>query len=446
MALTIDPERVDHFRKLAEKHPSLRKALTPRLNKYIIKQPTAKQSLFLVLNHIQELFYGGAAGGGKSEALLMGALQYVDVPGYSALILRRTYKDLSLPNAIMDRAKQWLRGTDAHWAPSKYMFEFPSGAKLTFGYIQYEADVYQYDSAEFQYIGFDELTQFLEPQYRFMFGRLRRTQELRDAGVPLRMRGASNPGGVGHLWAKNRFIKNPSKDTLFIPANIKDNRHLDYDEYVKSLAMLDPVLRAQRLEGDWDVDYSGNAFNRSWFEGHYVDRVTGKRIRRCRAWDFAATQGGGDYTVGALVALDLDSKKWTIEHMVRGQWGPARVEQIVRAFAEKDTRSTIVRIEQEPGASGKTVIDSYIRGLAGWDVKGVPASGSKETRWRPFAAQCEAGNVDVCNGGWTNDWLDEISTVPANTHDDQADATATAFNELAAEPTFEFGVSRLGRR
>jgi predicted phage terminase large subunit-like protein len=441
--ITLDPSRVEHFRKLATQHSDLRRVLTPRLNSYIIKQPTAKQSLFLLLNRLQEVFYGGAAGGGKSEALLMAALQYVDVPGYSALILRRTYKDLSLPNAIMDRARQWLRASDAHWSPSKYTFEFPSGAKLTFGYIQYEADVYQYDSAEFQFIGFDELTQFLEPQYRFMFGRLRRTNELRDAGVPLRMRAASNPGGVGHLWCKNRFIKDFTPDRLFIPANIKDNRHLDYNEYVKQLSQLDPILRAQRLDGDWDVDYQGNAFNRAWFEGHYVDKVNGRRIRRCRAWDFAATQGGGDFTVGALLAQDVDTNRFAVEHVIRGQWGPSRVEQIVKAFAEKDTRSTLVRIEQEPGSSGKAVVDSFTRMLAGWDVKGVPASGSKETRWRPFAAQCEAGNVDLCNGTWTNDYLDEMSTVPANSHDDQADASATAFNALTADPIFEYGVSRL---
>lgn len=442
MSLAIDP-RQQFFKDLVEKNPDLCKALTPRLTKYISRIPTPKQSALLLLNPIQEVFYGGAAGGGKSEALLMAALQYVDVPNYSALILRRTYKDLSLPNAIMDRAKQWLLKTDAHWAPAKYQWEFPSGAKLTFGYIQYETDVYQYDSAEFQFIGFDELTQFLETQYQFMFGRLRRTLELQAAGVPLRMRAASNPGGVGHVWCKNRFIKSGgSKDCIFIPASIRDNPHLDYDEYVKQLSKLDPVLRAQRLAGDWDIDYQGNLFDRRWFEKHYVDKVNGSRIRRCRAWDFAATAGGGDWTVGALLAHNIDTKTWTVEHIIRGQWGPARVEQIVKAFAERDGRQTMVRVEQEPGASGKTVVDQFVRLLAGWDVKGVPASGSKESRLRPFAAQCEAGNVDVVNGSWNSDWLDEICAFPQVKHDDQADATATAFNELAAAPVFEFGISR----
>jgi hypothetical protein len=89
-----------------------------RRNKYIPHFPTEKQLAFLALD-CKEAMYGGAGGGGKSDALLMGALMYVDVPGYAALILRKTYKDLSLPDAIMSRADMWLRGTDAHWSEEK---------------------------------------------------------------------------------------------------------------------------------------------------------------------------------------------------------------------------------------------------------------------------------------------------------------------------------------
>jgi hypothetical protein len=86
---------------------NLRTALTPRTNKYIPHTPTPKQSAFLLLPG-REAFFGGAAGGGKSDALLTAALQYVDVPGYSAILFRRTYADLALPGALMDRAEQWL--------------------------------------------------------------------------------------------------------------------------------------------------------------------------------------------------------------------------------------------------------------------------------------------------------------------------------------------------
>ena len=88
---------------------------TVRQNRYIPHEPTEKQALFLLHDHIPEILYGGSAGGGKSDALLMAALQYVDVPGYAALLLRRTYADLALPGAIMSRAEEWLANTPAQW-------------------------------------------------------------------------------------------------------------------------------------------------------------------------------------------------------------------------------------------------------------------------------------------------------------------------------------------
>ena len=115
-----------------------------------------------------EALYGGAAGGGKSDALLMAALQYVDVPGYAALLLRRTYADLALPGALMDRAAEWLSGTDAKWNGQEKSWSFPSGATTTFGYMATDADKYRYQSAEFQFIGWDELTQFPSDPYLYM--------------------------------------------------------------------------------------------------------------------------------------------------------------------------------------------------------------------------------------------------------------------------------------
>jgi len=98
----------------------------------------------------------------------MGALQYVDIPGYAALLLRRRFSDLALPGALMLRADEWLRGTDATWNENKRTWTFPSGAKLAFGYLEHEADKYRYKSSEFQFIGWDELTQFQESQYTYL--------------------------------------------------------------------------------------------------------------------------------------------------------------------------------------------------------------------------------------------------------------------------------------
>src|ERR1700688_1700143 len=102
-------------------------SLEPRSNGYIPHLPTARQAAFLFLDCL-EAFYGGAGGGGKSDALLMAALQYVDVPGYSALIIRRSMPDLAMPNALLDRSRRWLGGrNDAHWDETKKRWTFASG-------------------------------------------------------------------------------------------------------------------------------------------------------------------------------------------------------------------------------------------------------------------------------------------------------------------------------
>ncbi|HNQ55684.1 MAG TPA: hypothetical protein PKG66_09730, partial [Methanothrix sp.] len=122
-------------------------------SQYIPLDPSPKQLAFLFLPHLEAL-YGGAGGGGKSIALLMAALQYADVPGYAALIIRKTFSDLSLPGALMDVAAQWLAGTRAKWSEVDKTWHFlPSDATLTFGYLDTAKDKYRYQSAAFQFIG-----------------------------------------------------------------------------------------------------------------------------------------------------------------------------------------------------------------------------------------------------------------------------------------------------
>lgn len=238
--------------------------------------PTERQKLFLDLTCL-EAFYGGAAGGGKSDALLMAALQYVDQPKYAAILFRRTYTDLALPDALMAKAHEWLSGTKARWIDKDKTWKFPSGATLTFGYLESENDKYRYQSSQFQFVGFDEASQFTEGQYTYLFSRLRK---LADSPVPLRVRAASNPGGVGANWVYDRFIPedfNPEQarevkvwdkpgvndegtpvHRVFIPSTLNDNPHLDREGYTRSLANLDPITRAQLLRGDWLIRERGN--------------------------------------------------------------------------------------------------------------------------------------------------------------------------------------------
>lgn len=247
----------------------LDRLLTPRATRFIPSEHlagmNAPQRAFLLLGQITanpqlpvEALYGGAAGGGKSDALLMAALQYVDVPTYAALILRRTFKQLSLPDAIMARSKDWLKGSGAQWHEQRKQWTFPSGATLTFGHMQHEESKYDYQGAALQFVGFDELTQFTESQYLYLHSRTRR---LEGVGVPIRVFSGSNPGGIGHGWVKKRFVQADSRDrgAVFIPARLRDNEHLDHETYIASLSHLGDVIREQLLNGDWGV-FEGMAF------------------------------------------------------------------------------------------------------------------------------------------------------------------------------------------
>ena len=131
---------------------ALQKLLTPRLTKYIPYDPTPKQRAFLLMNQTKEILYGGSAGGGKSVAQLMAALQFVDMPGYSAILFRRTYADLSLPGALIDMSKQWLmpfvESKEVKWSEKDKQYTFPSGASLNFGYLESDNDCFRYQGAE----------------------------------------------------------------------------------------------------------------------------------------------------------------------------------------------------------------------------------------------------------------------------------------------------------
>lgn len=417
----------------AEEREQLQTLLTPKWSKYIQQKPYPQQTAFLLLPQTEAL-YGGAAGGGKSSALLMAALQYVDVPGYSALILRRTFADLAKPGAIMDRAREWLMGTDARWNEQKHQFRFPSGAVLSFGHLDSENDKYAYQGAEYQFIGFDELTHFTLTQYTYMRSRLRR---LKGSSIPLRVRCGSNPGGVGHDWVYGRFFTNavqPGKPRrIFIPALLEDNPHLDQEAYVESLEELDPVTRRQLRHGDWNVAAAGEYFKRPWFK--IVDHPP-PAARRSRYWDLAATEAKkGSKAKGPDWAVGLKMSEWQgdyyVEHVVRGRYGPAEIERVIKATAEADGRDVEIHMEQEPGSNSKIYIAHVQRNLLpGYAVHGHPQHKDKVTRARPASAAASQGRIFFVRGAWNEALLDELEAFPFGGFDDQTDTLTGNYNVM----------------
>ena len=240
-------------------------------------RPTAKQRAFHSCP-ADIVLYGGAAGGGKSKALLWEAfLEMLETPYNHGLLLRRTYPELE-QSLILESLKLFPRSVCEYRVGEKRWY-FNNGSVRDFGYSEQENDIYLYHSAEFGFIGFDELTHFTYEQWDYLVNsRLRSSAP----GAWPRVRASTNPGNVGHAWVKELFIEPAMRlfpgfkpqqipgalwfdehgtSYAFIPAKATDNEYLMRNDpkYLDRLNKLDPKWRAALLEGDWDV-FSGKFF------------------------------------------------------------------------------------------------------------------------------------------------------------------------------------------
>ena len=416
----------------------LQKMLTPRLTKYVPFDPTPKQSAFLLMNNRKEILYGGAAGGGKSVAQLMAALQFVDIPGYSAILFRKTYADLSLPGALIDMSKSWLmpfvETKEVKWSEKEKQYVFPSSATLNFGYLESANDCYRYQGAEFQYIGMDEVTHIDPANYRYLFSRLRKPKTL---NVPLRFRATANPGGqFGEYYHQRFFIEGEENNRIFIGAGLDDNPYLDAEEYKQSLMELDPVTREQLLNGNWDIREQGDLLSRHWFTIVPFNQIP-EEGRCVRYWDMASTdpakrKGKDKREPDSTVGFKLRSHqgKYFIEDICRLKKSPKDVEDMIKKTAEGDGYGCAIRMEQEPGSSGVITTDHYAREvLDGYDFQGITSTGSKVERARAASSAAERGDVLLSNHCRnTSVFFDEADVFPYGAHDDTVDGFSGAFN------------------
>ncbi len=155
------------------------------------------------------------------------------------------------------------------------------------------------------------------------------------------------------------------------------------------------------------------------------------RLKAIRSWDFASTEDNGDWTVGMLMSKDKKNDIYYIHDLQRFQVTPRELQKRVKECAKNDGFNTSVLIEQEPGSSGKIVIDSYKTDvLPGYSVNGIRPTGPLEARAGPFLAACEAGKVYFVRGKWNQSFLDEIDTFPLGAHDDMVSAAAQGYNKL----------------
>jgi len=252
------------------------KALKEEVNNNVIFKPNnGPQTDFLAAPE-RDVLYGGAAGGGKSYAMLIDPLRFAHRSAHRALILRRSMPEL---RELIDKSRELYPKAfpGCKYKEVEKLWNFPSGAKVEFGFLERDADVYRYQGQAYSWIGFDEITHLpTEFGWNYLASRLRTT----DPEITPYMRCTANPGGVGATWVKKRYVDpyppNESftgEDNLtrkFIPARLDDNPYLALDgRYEEMLKALPPTQRRQLLEGNWDVN-EGAAFTEFETDVHVI--------------------------------------------------------------------------------------------------------------------------------------------------------------------------------
>lgn len=279
----------------------------------IIWKPQPKQAEFMARGEYEAL-YGGAAGGGKSDAIVAEALRQVDNPNYRAIIFRKTYpqcreliiKSIRIYKSAFPRAE--YNGSEHFW-------QFPSGAKIYFGSMPNSTSYLSYQGLSYSYIAFDELTHFTQEEYEYLISRNRADGE----GLRVYIRATANPGGIGHGWVKERFItaskpgvpytvkaeitdaggsrRTVERTRIFIPSSVFDNAALMKNDpgYIANLATLPEAKKKALLYGDWN-SYEGQVFTEFRDDPNGYESRIGTHViapfriprtwRRYRAFDF----------------------------------------------------------------------------------------------------------------------------------------------------------------
>lgn len=409
--------------------------------------------------------YGGAAGGGKTFALLMEALRYRNVRGFGAVIFRRNAVQVRNKGGLWDTSYELFPSFGGTPKESIMEWEFTSGATVKFNHMEHEKSKLDWQGSQIPFIGFDELTHFTRDQFFYMLSRNRST-----CGVKPYIRATTNPDcdswvrelidwwinpDTGYaipersgkirwfimesdqmIWANTAeelMKKTPGclpKSFTFISSTVFDNKILMEKDpgYISNLKALPRFEREQLLMGNWNIrPTAGIFFQRSYFE---IVRAVPKTLSKVRYWDRAATRktetNDPDYTVGLKLEKDKDNIFY-ITDIARLQQSPLGVQNVIKSIASQDGVSVRIGIEQDPGQAGVSEADYLMRMLQGYIAKPYKASKDKVTRALPASSQAEAGNIKLLQASWNENFLRELENFPDGSHDDMVDALSGAF-------------------
>lgn len=433
---------------------------------------------------------GGAAGGGKTFSLMMEPLRYIKtVLGFGAVIFRRSYPEITNLGGLWDEANIWYGYFGAKPNITRLDFAFdPHGNKIRFSHLQYEQTALEWKGAQVPLIEFDQLETFEESQFFYLLSRNRST-----CGVRPYVRATANPepnwladfldwwiaddgyadmsraGKIRWFVRKDDKIlwgdtpadvyqkykldetQHRAKSVTFIPSTIYDNQILmnKDPDYLANLMAQTEIDRARLLGdrirgGNWHIKASaGNVFNKDWFE--VVNEVPNGGVT-VRYWDFAATEkkytkkmkksNDPDYT--ASVLMRKIGNTYFILDVTAEQLAPKDVDnEFMRVTLEDELRCReqgslySCRWELEPGSASIRESRRLTSMLSHVDASSVRKTGDKLTEWKPLSAQSRAGNVKLLEAGWNDTWLYHMHGQPDLAHDDIADASAGAYNELS---------------
>lgn len=432
------------------------------------------------------IFYGGAAGGGKTYGLCMDPLRHFNNPKFRGTMFRRITRELTMSGGLMETARELYTPLGGTFRNSMNARDctFKKGARIEFNHLQYADTVYSYQGLQTGYIGFDELTHFLSMQFMYLITRARST-----AGIRIKIRGTCNPdpdswvkdwvmwyldeegqfavkekAGVIRwfiideqtdlpIWfsdkeeIRKKYGKkyyDLAKSFTFIPASLDDNPILTSTDpsYKANLAMQDRVTRQRLLAGDWLIKaMPGIYFNRSYFN---EVPIHGRIVKEVRFFDRAATKykegkNDPDFTAGVKMGLTEDGR-YVITGLISLRESAGVVKRIIKETAKQDNsiRPTKIMSYQDPGSAGKGEAEQFVKELSMYEVGTVLAASTKgkETNAKSFSAAAENGLVDIWSGIPQKERLlfyRQLESFPGDDHDDYVDAASGAYNELAIE-------------
>ncbi len=441
----------------------------------VIRPQKGAQEAFLA-SSADIVIYGGAAGSGKTYAILLEPLRHINNPNFGAVIFRREATQITNEGGLWDTAMGiYPLITGEPKQTPRLNFTFKPGSRVTFAHLNYDSSVLDWQGSQIPLIIFDELTHFTRNQFFYMMSRNRSACGVRpyirattnpDAeswvaefidwwigkdGYPIKERSGKIRwfcrvndviywGDSADQLAKDHGIdKQDCKSLTFIAASVFDNPALLKADpgYLSNLKALSRVERERLLNGNWKIKASaGEYFNRTDVE--IIDEMPREPeiMAYARAWDLAATEpheqnSDPDWTAGVKMARTYEGKTiiCDLQHFRKKA---SEVRKRIISTAQQDGPDVRISIPEDPGQAGKEQAQSYVADLSGYSVFTRKPQNTKINRAEPFAAQWQNGLVQVLRAPWNDALFAELESFPDSAHDDIVDACSDAFASLPA--------------